>query len=327
MSPSPQKIYIEGRPLQIAKPNCTFNCKAYFLLKENMSASNFNSKSHQHTRSNSLPTRTHPLISEFNDQLSRSRDLEATSSSSTSICQKLNGLQDLHDCVDKLLLLPFTQALAQEQCEKSVNEILDGSLRLLDVCDMARDALLQTKVCTRELQSTLRRRQGYKMEITREVEKYLASRKGVKRTMKKILKSMQIKFIYKNTKDILIFSMLKDLEIAALIGFESLLTFIGKSKLQTKSSSWSLVSKLVHHKRVACEREETDANEFEMVDAALQSLISHKPSKSDFSLLIDNVQTGLRKLELNIQDLEEVLECLSRSIVKTRVSLLNILNH
>ena len=104
MSPSPQKIYIEGRPLQIAKPNCTFNCKAYFLLKENMSASNFNSKSHQHTRSNSLPTRTHPLISEFNDQLSRSRDLEATSSSSTSICQKLNGLQDLHDCVDKLLL-------------------------------------------------------------------------------------------------------------------------------------------------------------------------------------------------------------------------------
>ena len=75
MSPSPQKKYIEGRPLQIAKPNCTFNCKAYFLLKENMSASNFNSKSHQHTRSNSLPTRTHPLISEFNDQLSRSREI------------------------------------------------------------------------------------------------------------------------------------------------------------------------------------------------------------------------------------------------------------
>ncbi|KAL0009286.1 hypothetical protein SO802_010788 [Lithocarpus litseifolius] len=114
---------------------------------------------------------------------------------------------------------------------------------------------------------------------------------------------------------------------STLIGFESLLTFIGKSKLQTKSSSWSLVSKLVHHKRVACEREERDANEFEMVDAALQSLISHKPSKSDFSLLIDNVQNGLGKLELNIQDLEEVLECLSRSIVKTRVSLLNILNH
>uniref|UniRef100_A0A7N2LJQ3 Uncharacterized protein n=1 Tax=Quercus lobata TaxID=97700 RepID=A0A7N2LJQ3_QUELO len=257
----------------------------------------------------------------------RLRDLEATSSSLTSICQKLNGLQDLHDCVDKLLLLPFTQTFAQEQCEKLVNEMLDGSLRLLDICDMARDALLQTKECTRELQSTLRRRPGNKMEISGEVEKYLASRKGVKKEMKKVLEGMKNKFNYKNTEDILIISLLKDLEAATLTGFDSLLTYIAKSKLQSKSSSWALVSKLVHHKRVACECEETDANEFEMVDEALQSLISHKPSKSDYSLVIDNVQTWLGKLELNIQDLEEVFECLSRSIVKTRVSLLNILNH
>jgi hypothetical protein len=64
-----------------------------------------------------------------------------------------------------------------------------------------------------------------------------------------------------------------------------------------------------------------------MVDAALQSLISHKMSKSAYSVHIDNAQTWLGKLELNIRDLEEVLECLSRHIVKTRVSLLNILNH
>ena len=142
----------------------------------------------------------------------------------------------------------------------------------------------------------------------------------------KVLKGMKNKFNYKNTEDILIISLLKDLEAATLTGFDSLLTYIAKSKLQSKSSSWSLVSKLVHHKRVACECEETDANEFEMVDEALQSLINHKPSKSDYSL-VDNVQTWLGKLELNIQDLEEVFECLSRSIVKTRVSLLNILNH
>ena len=136
---------------------------------------------------------------------------------------------------------------------------------------------------------------------------------------------MQVKINYKNTEDFLIISMSKELEAVTLTGFESLLTFIAKPNLQSKSSSWSLVSKLVHHKRVACECEETDANEFEMVDTALQSLNSHKPSK--YSLLNGSVQTWLRKLELNIQDLEEVLECLSRRIVKTRVSLLNILNH
>ena len=108
--------------------------------------------------------------------------------------------------------------------------------------------------------------------------------------------------------------------------FESLLTFMAKPKLKLKSSSWILVSKLVHLKRVACEGEETNANEFQMADATLQSLISHKTRKSNYSVHIENVQTWLGKLESNIQDLEEVLECLSRRLLKTRVSLLNILN-
>ena len=191
-----------------------------------MAASPVNPKSHQHTCSNSLPTRTHPLISEFNDQLSKLRDFEETSPSSTSICQKLNGLQDLHDCVDKLLLLPFTQALAQEQHKKWFNEMLDGSLMLLDVCGTAIDALLKTKECTRELQPTLRRRKDSNMEIAREVEKYLASRKIQNKALQKALKGMQVKINYKNTEDFLIISVLKELEAVTLTGFESLLTLL-----------------------------------------------------------------------------------------------------
>ena len=171
-------------PRKITKPNCTYNCKTS-CSRKTMAASPVNPKSHQHTCSNSLPTRTHPLISEFNDQLSKLRDFEETSPSSTSICQKLNGLQDLHDCVDKLLLLPFTQALAQEQHKKWFYEMLGGSLMLLDVCGTAIDALLKTKECTRELQSTLRRRKDSNMEIAREVEKYLASWKIQKKALQK----------------------------------------------------------------------------------------------------------------------------------------------
>ena len=191
-----------------------------------MAASPVNPKSHQHTRSNSLPTRTHPLISEFNDQLSKLRDFEESSPSSTLICQKLNGLQDLHDCVDKLLLLPFTQALAKEQHRKWFHEMLDGSLTLLDVCGTAIDALLKTKECTRELQSTLRRRKDSNMEIAREVEKYLASWKIQKKALQKALKGMQVKINYKNTEDFLIISMSKELEAVTLTGFESLLTLL-----------------------------------------------------------------------------------------------------
>ncbi|KAB1216886.1 hypothetical protein CJ030_MR4G014272 [Morella rubra] len=97
------------------------------------------------------------------------------------------------------------------------------------------------------------------------------------------------------------------------------------TKLQSKSSSWSLVSKLVHPKRVTCEDEE--ANEFEKLDAALQSLINHKTSQSDSTEQVENVQDCLGELESSIQNFEEALEHLSRRLVKTRVSLLNIFNH
>ncbi|KAM3684165.1 hypothetical protein ACB098_11G024000 [Castanea mollissima] len=292
-----------------------------------MAASPVNQTSLHHFRSNSFPTRAHPLISEFDDQLCRLRCSEATTSSSASLSQKIIGLQDLNDCVDNLLLLPFAQALAQEQNHKWVNELLDGSFRLLDVCGIARDALLQTKECTHELQSTLRRRHGSKMELTREGEKYLASRKVVKKAMQKALKGMKTNSNSKKNKDLAIVSLLKELEAVTILVFESLLTFIAGQKSQSKSSSWYVVSKLVQPKRIECEGEETDANEFEKVDAALQTLISHKTSKSDYSIHIQNVQNQMGKLESSIQDVEDVLECLSRRLVKIRVSFLNIHNH
>ncbi len=92
------------------------------------------------------------------------------------------------------------------------------------------------------------------MEITWEVEKYLASRKVVKKSIQKALKGMQIKFNYMKIGDLAIISMLKELEAVTCTVFESLLAFIAKPKLQSKSSSWFLVSKLVCHKRVACEQ-------------------------------------------------------------------------
>ncbi|XP_052479642.1 uncharacterized protein LOC105787317 [Gossypium raimondii] len=100
-----------------------------------------------HARSNSfpLPSRPNPLVLEIDEHLNRLRDSKATSTSS-SISHKLNGLQDLYDCVDKLLRFPFSQQeLAQEQNKGPVDELLDGSLRLFDLCNTAKDILLQTK--------------------------------------------------------------------------------------------------------------------------------------------------------------------------------------
>ncbi|MBA0551090.1 hypothetical protein Golob_021988 [Gossypium lobatum] len=55
--------------------------------------------------------------------------------------QKLSGLRNLYELVDNLLQLPLTQKSLAQQCnDKQVNELLNGSLKLLGVCGVAKDA-------------------------------------------------------------------------------------------------------------------------------------------------------------------------------------------
>lgn len=100
-----------------------------------MASSPLNLKAY-HARSNSLPSRPHPAITQLDEHLCRLKASESgSSSSSSSICHKLSGLQDVHDAVDKLLQLPLTQrAFVQEHHQKWAEELSDGSLRLLDLC-------------------------------------------------------------------------------------------------------------------------------------------------------------------------------------------------
>ncbi|XP_020216753.1 uncharacterized protein LOC109800377 [Cajanus cajan] len=297
-----------------------------------MAATSFSPKSHSHpqSRSKSLPCRPHPLILQCNQHLGSLEASDATSSSSSLFRHKLTGLQTLHDCIENLVLLPLTQeVLVQERQEKWVDELLDGSLRLLDVCTVAKDALLHTKECVRELQSIMRRKRGGEMEIAAEVRKFLASRKVVKKAILKALENLQVtvkkaKFAPSN-KDhptATLASLFKDVQVITLSIMESLLNFIS-GPAQSKPSKWSLVSKLMQNKKVICTLE-SDKNEFSNVDAALQSFVFHVTRKSDS---INHLQNQLEDLESVIQDFVEGLETLFKRFIKIRVSLLNTLNH
>ncbi|XVF00792.1 hypothetical protein REPUB_Repub04eG0032100 [Reevesia pubescens] len=142
-------------------------------------------KTIHHTRCNSfpLPSRQHSLATEVNEHLNRLKASEAKSTSSSSISHKLNGFQDLYDCVAKLLQLPLSQPTLAQKKKEWVDELLDGSLKLLDLCGNAKDVVLQTKESANELQSVLRRRKSGELELVSEVRKYLTSRKVVKKTI------------------------------------------------------------------------------------------------------------------------------------------------
>ncbi|KAM1003282.1 hypothetical protein ACFX2C_003627 [Malus domestica] len=304
------------------------------------SVSSLNPKSNYHVRSISLPSKPHPLFQQCEDHLLRIAASDVSSSfSSSSISHRLSDLLDLHNCVNKLFQLPLAQeAFVRERNEKWVDELLDGSLMLLDVCTAAKDALIHTKECVREIQSIMRRRRGGKSGFTNEVRKYSASRKVVKKAICKALgtlRSSQKKCTFSSTnKDnvaVALIGALREVEAVTLTVFESLLSFISGAKSQSKMSGWSFVSKLMLTKKVACDEDDEDdktgINEFADVDAALNSLVCQEASKSDNMVDGENMQSELQQLELCSQDLEEGLESLFRRLIKNRVSLLNTLSN
>ncbi|KAJ4729009.1 hypothetical protein OWV82_001858 [Melia azedarach] len=266
-----------------------------------------------HTRSNSFPTRSHPFTSKVDQHLSR---LRSSQSASTS----LHEIQDLYDSVDKMLQLPLVQqALAKGHDRKLVDELLNGSLRILDICSISQNALVQSKESLQELQSVLRRRRGDETELTSEIKKYLASRKATKKAIHKALKGMENKCSSQFNEEHV--SLLKEVETITFTAFESMLLVISGPRTPSKLSSLSLVSKIISPKRIAHEEEIKEMNEFEKVDAALST---HKKIKSESILVL---QDQLKELECCIQDLEEGLESLSRRLIKARVSFLNIVNN
>ena len=292
-----------------------------------MEVSQLNTKTHFHARSNSMPSRPHPLILQCNEHLDRLRSSNEASSSSSSLSHKLGGLQDLHECVEKLFHLSLSQEALHHECQENrVDELLNGSLRLLDVCTAAKDSLLHTKECMRELQSVMRRRKGGEVELKAEVKKFLISRKVVKKAISKALANL--KGTSKNcnissaNKDNQLISLLENVEVVTLSTFQALLQLISGTT-QSKSSSWSLVSKLMQSKKVSCSQL-ADENEFSQLDEALQSYMFSQTSKFEN---MNKLQTQLEKVESLVQDLEEGFEFLFRRLIKTRVALLNILNH
>ncbi|CAN7012589.1 unnamed protein product [Brassica rapa subsp. trilocularis] len=252
-----------------------------------------------HIRSKSLPSRSHPQAAHVDEQLACLRSSEEASTS--SICKRVDNLQELHESLDMLIRLPFTQqALAQVQNKIFVEQLLDGSLRILDYCNISKDVLSQMKEGLIEIQSILRRKRG---DLSGEVRKYLASRKSLKKTFPKIQKSLNV--VAREGESLAVFG---EAEATTVSLFESLFSYMFGSKTCGK---WSVVSKLMSKKKVTAEAQ---VNEFTRADSKFQS---------GKILKIEDVQI----LVSCIQDLEDGVESLSKSLVKYRVSILNILGH
>ncbi|OWM80476.1 uncharacterized protein LOC116197639 [Punica granatum] len=296
-------------------------------------ASSSSSYAFRHARSNSLPSRAHPVISKLDETLSSLRTSETTCSSSSSVTCKVNDLQDLHGCVDQLLLLPLVQQAFTQECHSRwADELLDGSLRLLDLCSTAKNSLLRSKEALQELQSSMCRRKAGESMLDIEIQKYLSVRKSVRKAMKKATSSLKARkddsassALIKEDEAAAFVTLLKEIKVATTAVFESVFCLLSGARQPRSSIAWSFISKVTLKRRAAST--EVDLNGFAKQDMALESLIRHKTGKVHDLTQVQQLQDGLKNLDLDIHDLEEGLESLHRRLIKSRVSLLNIINH
>nr|XP_016458103.1 PREDICTED: uncharacterized protein LOC107781825 [Nicotiana tabacum] len=142
-----------------------------------------------HVRSISLPSlpgRSHPTIQRVEEELKKLKSLEV-SVAPTTVSNGLKGLEKLYKCIDDLLNLPQTlHALSQSLHAKWVEDLLDKSMRLLDLCGTARELVSQCKENVRDLQSSLRRRKG-DSTTDDNVTRFTSFSKKIKRDAKRLV--------------------------------------------------------------------------------------------------------------------------------------------
>ncbi|GLT71258.1 hypothetical protein SLA2020_432910 [Shorea laevis] len=280
-----------------------------------------------HVRSVSFPSRSHPTTLRLEEELNKLKTGEATYSASTadSICKSLVGLEELYKCMDDLLNMSSAQqVLSQNQHEKYVEELLDGSVRLLDICGITRDTVLQIKEHVQALQSALRRRSKGDSSIESNINNYTLLKKKMKKDAKKLitaLKQMENKWAALPALDLdhhlsAVIKVIREVCAMNVSIFQSLLLFLTAPVSKPKASGWSMVSKLMHKGVIACEEKQENVNEMEAVDAALRTLCRNAST----------THKSLEDLEMSMEEMENCLECLFRRLIKTRASLLNIVS-
>lgn len=172
-----------------------------------------------HSRSISLPSRSHPFTASVEEHLCRLRTTE-----------------DLYECVENLLQSPATQ-----QDHFSCGEdILGGSIRLLDLCSTSRDAISQMRTSVQDLESSLRRKET---DVSSKARSYIIFTRKAYKTISKCFSSSKKLKINKNIETPAIVSLLREVEEVSITVFESIFSSICPAKETSKQNRWSMVFK------------------------------------------------------------------------------------
>lgn len=298
--------------------------------------------SHQPVRSVSLPSRIHPLSVKLRAALKRLNIWQRSSSSVfvssyfgyETLLVGLVNLIELYGCVHELLESPYVKhTLHHHQKGKLLEDSLDGSIVLLDVCDATREMIVAMREHMANLKSAFRR----KVSVEKEVNSYVYLRKKANKEISKhinLLKKMETIDISTNIDQdsaIASTSVLREtIEITVSI-FRHLLLFLStipplpSPAKKIKTTIWFLsipfVSSSLSDKSLDLMKEMKSLD-----DVFMGSIVD---SRRTFVEVETMQKEKMRRdvAEDGFRDLEAELDSVSKCLVKNRVLFLNILSN
>ncbi|PKI56007.1 uncharacterized protein LOC116211098 [Punica granatum] len=298
-------------------------------------------------RSISLPSRPHPTNLMVEDELTKLKSWEASCSrastpSSGSILSGLSGLEELYACLDEFLNTTSTRQVVSHNGHESsaIDEILDASVRVLDVCEAVRDIVGEVKEHARALTSAIRRRK-WDVSVESHIVEYTGLRKKVRKDAKRLVTTLKLldnkltassppfMMLDQDPEFARAVRVLREVNSSTVAVFRSLVSFLWGPAMKPKQSGWRVISRLLVHKgTVGCEeRQEEGVNELDCVDDSLKYLLLCKKGGEEVGKLTSQiVSKQFGNLEVCVGSIEDGLECLFRRLIRSRASLLNIIS-
>ncbi|XP_044510784.1 uncharacterized protein LOC123229201 [Mangifera indica] len=274
-----------------------------------------------HVRSVSLPCRSHPLISQIKTEINELKIWSSKSENRTSawLCDGLRRLKDVHDSLDDILQLPQTQESLRNQ-HQWVEKLLEDFLRFVDVYGIFQTSVLALKEEQLAAQVAIRKKDDSRVAL------YLKARKKIAKEMVKLASAIRCIGQYPVPRSLLV-SNIANTELAGvvceavevtLLVTEALFSGISSS-FASRKSSWM---GLRLSKRAKSLKVEESIEEFQQVSAEILWGLRKKDDEH-----VDKVLKKMQHLEGCICSVDSVSEKAFRSLINTRVSLLNTLTH